>query len=106
MSKEELMTLGEQVYVANCAACHQVTGAGIPGVFPGLKNSPIALGERAAHIDIVIHGKPGTAMQSYSKMLTLKQLAAVITYERNAWDNNTGDLVQPIDVQQRLGGEQ
>lgn len=106
MSMDELMTLGEQVYVANCAACHQVTGAGIPGVFPGLKNSPIAVGDRAAHIDIVIHGKAGTAMQSYSKMLTLKQLAAVITYERNAWDNNTGDLVQPIDVQQRLGGEQ
>ncbi|MDP5213228.1 cytochrome c oxidase subunit II [Pseudoalteromonas tunicata] len=102
LNKDELMSLGEQVYMANCAACHQPTGMGLGGVFPALKGSLIATGPINDHIDIVIHGKPGTAMQSYLKQLSLKQLAAVITYERNAWDNNTGDVIQPNDVQSRI----
>lgn len=106
LSKDELMTLGEQVYMANCAACHQPTGMGLPGVFPALKDSPIALGDVKAHIDIVVHGKPATAMQGYSKMLSLKELAAVVTYERNAWGNNVGDLVQPSDIQKSMGEAQ
>lgn len=106
LSKDELMTLGEQVYMANCAACHQPTGMGLPGVFPALKDSPIALGDVKAHIDIVVHGKPATAMQGYSKMLSLKELAAVVTYERNAWGNNTGDTVQPSDIQDSMGEAQ
>jgi len=106
LSEEELMTLGEQVYMANCAACHQPSGMGLPGVFPALKDSPIAVGDIKAHIDIVVHGKPATAMQGYSKMLSLKELAAVVTYERNAWGNNTGDLVQPSDIQESMGEAQ
>ncbi|TMO86694.1 cytochrome c oxidase subunit II [Pseudoalteromonas spongiae] len=106
LSQDELMTLGEQVYMANCAACHQPTGMGLPGVFPALKDSPIALGDVKAHIDIVVHGKPATAMQGYSKMLSLKELAAVVTYERNAWGNNTGDSVQPSDIQESMGEAQ
>lgn len=97
-SKEDLMTLGEQVYVGHCSVCHQPTGAGLPGVFPALKGSVIATRDLNAHIDIVINGKAGTAMQSFAKQLSLKELAAIITYERNAWGNNTGDLVQPIQI--------
>lgn len=104
MSMEELMSVGEKAYIANCAACHQVAGQGIPGVFPGLKNSPIALGDVKAHIDIVVNGKPGTAMQGYGKQLGLKDLAAIITYERNAWGNNTGDAVQASAVNEFLTG--
>lgn len=98
MSMEELMSVGEKAYLANCAACHQANGAGIPGVFPALKGSKIALEDMAAHIQIVVDGKPGTAMQGYGKQLGLKDLAAIITYERNAWGNNTGDLVQASDI--------
>ena len=105
LSKEELMTLGEQVYMSSCAACHQPTGLGLPGVFPALKASPIALGDVNKHIDMVLHGTPGTAMQAYAKQLTLKQLAAIVTYERNAWGNDTGDLVQPSQIKSRLGDE-
>ncbi|GKW54307.1 hypothetical protein NCCP2140_33600 [Pseudoalteromonas sp. NCCP-2140] len=99
LPKEELMVLGEQVYMANCAACHQPTGMGLPGVFPALKGSPIVLGDVKDHIDIVLHGKPGTAMQAFDKQLSIKQLAAVITYKRNAWGNDTGDVIQPSQIQ-------
>lgn len=105
MSMAELMSVGEKAYIANCAACHQVAGQGIPGVFPALKDSPIALGDVKAHIDIVVNGKPGTAMQGYGKQLGLKDLAAIITYERNAWGNNTGDAVQAAAVNEFLTGK-
>ena len=73
-------------------------GEGLPGVFPALKGSKMALEDQQGHIDIVLHGKSGTAMQAFSKMLSLKEIAAVVTYERNAWGNNTGDMVQAKDV--------
>ena len=98
LSLQELMELGETTYTAYCAACHQATGLGLPPAFPALKASPVTTGDINQHIDVVINGRPGTGMQGYGKQLTLKQLAAVITYERNAWGNNTGDLVQPMDV--------
>ncbi len=98
MSMDELMTEGERVYNATCAACHMPNGEGLPGVFPALKGSKMALEDQTGHIEIVLHGKAGTAMQSFSKMLSLKEIAAVVTYERNAWGNNTGDMVQAKDV--------
>ncbi|PSJ42813.1 cytochrome c oxidase subunit II [Zobellella taiwanensis] len=105
MSLEEMMTLGEQVYLRSCAACHQANGEGIPGAFPALRGSGMVLKDRAAHIDIVLYGKAGTAMQSFDRQLALKELAAVITYERNAWGNDTGDLVQPKDIHQARQGQ-
>lgn len=98
-SKEDLMAKGEKVYLTNCVACHQATGLGVPGVFPALKDSKIAKGGAIAdHLNIVIKGKTGTAMAAWGGQLNDLEIAAVITYERNAWDNNTGDLVQPSAV--------
>jgi cytochrome c oxidase subunit 2 len=98
-SMDELMQLGETTYVAHCAACHQVTGSGLPPAFPALKGSPLATtGAISEHIQIVFSGRAGTGMQGYGKQLTLKEIAAVVTYERNAWGNNTGDAVQASDV--------
>jgi cytochrome c oxidase subunit 2 len=96
-TKADLMARGEKVY-AQCAACHGVAGAGIPGVFPALKGSKIATGPVAAHLAIVMKGKAGTAMQAYAGQLNDADIAAVVTYERNAIGNNTGDLVQPSAV--------
>lgn len=98
MSMEELMSEGERVYGAACAACHMPNGEGLKGVFPALKGSKMALEDITGHIDIVLNGRAGTAMQAFGKMLSLKEIAAVVTYERNAWGNNTGDIVQPKDV--------
>jgi cytochrome c oxidase subunit II len=98
LSKDELMTKGEAVYNKICAACHQAGGVGIPGVFPAIAGSKIATGDQAAHINIVVHGKTGTAMQAFGEQLNAVDLAAVITYERNAFGNDTGDMVQPSDI--------
>ncbi|WP_018691373.1 cytochrome c oxidase subunit II [Algicola sagamiensis] len=98
MEMDELMTLGEKVYLARCAACHQPNGQGIPGVFPGLQGNHMVTQDQEAHIDVVINGVNGTAMQAFGKQIGLKEMAAVITYERNAWGNNTGDIVQPKEV--------
>ncbi|SHI02815.1 cytochrome c oxidase subunit 2 [Ferrimonas marina] len=98
LTLEESMALGEQVYMGRCAACHQPNGMGLPGVFPAIKDSPIALGDTTAHIDIVVNGKAGTAMQAFGSQLSLKELAAVVTYQRNAWENGTGDVIQTTEV--------
>ncbi|MBM7456293.1 cytochrome c oxidase subunit 2 [Oceanisphaera litoralis] len=105
MTMDELMQQGEQVYQRHCAACHQANGEGIPGAFPALKGSELILNDKAGHIDVVLYGKAGTAMQSFDKQLALKELAAVITYERNAWGNDSGDLVQPGDIDQARQGQ-
>ena len=95
---EDLMARGEQVYNTNCVACHMATGEGIPNVFPALKGGAIATGPIADHLNIVLKGKAGTAMAPWGGQLNDLEIAAVITYERNAWGNNTGDAVQPADV--------
>ena len=96
-SKADLMKRGEEVYNSSCAACHMPNGAGVPGVFPGLINSPIATGPVAGHIDMVVNGKAGTAMQAFGQQLNSADLAAVITYERNSW-GNAASVVQPADI--------
>lgn len=97
-SMAELMERGKKAYTSSCAACHQASGEGVPGAFPALKGSAIATGPKAAHVDIVMHGKPGTAMSAFAGQLNDIDLAAIITYERNAWGNSTGDLVQPSEI--------
>lgn len=97
-SMDELMSLGQKVYESHCAVCHQASGEGLAGAIPALKGSVIATKDIPAHIHMVVFGKPATAMQAFGKQLTTSELAAVITYERNAWGNNTGELVQVSDV--------
>jgi len=97
-SMQDLLAQGETVYKANCAACHGATGAGIPGAFPALTGSPIAIGDAAAHVNIVLNGSAGTAMAAYKSQLNDVDIAAVITYERNSLGNSVGDMVQPSAI--------
>ena len=94
----ELQARGEKVYAANCTACHQANGKGLPPAFPALDGSKVATGDKAVHIDRVLNGKTGTAMAAFAKQLSDTDIAAVVTYERNAWGNKTGDAVQPAEV--------
>ena len=98
LAVDDLKAQGEKVYAANCVACHQANGMGVPGAFPALNGSKVATGPAADHLKIVLNGKPGTAMMAFGKQLSDAEIAAVVTYERNAWDNKTGDAVQSADV--------
>lgn len=94
----DLIARGKDVYTKNCLACHQENGKGLPGVFPALAASKITTEDMAGHLNIVLNGKAGTAMAAWGSQLNDLELAAVITYERNAWGNDTGETVQPKDV--------
>lgn len=104
--RAELMSLGKQMYDQNCAACHRVDGKGLPPMYPALKGSSVAVGKPISrHISLILNGVPGSAMQPYRDQLSDKDIAAIVTYERNAWENNTGDVVQPADVAKVRQGE-
>ena len=96
--RTELMALGETVYVTSCAACHLMDGAGIAGAFPSIRGSEVATGDVQAHLKLVMDGRSGTAMQSFATQLSDVELAAVVTYQRNAFGNATGDVVQPAMI--------
>lgn len=99
MTRAELMTLGKEKYNLICSACHQANGKGIPPLYPALKNSSISVGKPISrHIALILNGVPGSAMQPYKDQLTNEEIAAMTTYERNAWGNNTDDVIQPADV--------
>lgn len=95
---DELMAKGEDVYNANCSSCHQVNGNGIPGAFPAIAGSPVANGPADAHINVIYAGVQGTAMASFAAQLSDVDMAAVITYQRNAFGNTVGDVIQPAAI--------
>ncbi len=94
----EMLSRGEDVFLEHCATCHQSDGTGQAGKYPSLAGSPITTGVIEDHINRVMNGKADTEMQAWAPQLSDLDLAAVMTYERNAWGNNTGDLVQPMTV--------
>ena len=101
----ELKSRGEKVYAANCVACHQANGKGLPPAFPGLDGAKSVLGPKAAQIDLVLNGvtKNGTptAMAAFGKQLSNVEIAAVVTFTRNNWGNSTGEAVQPAEIKAR-----
>ena len=94
---DELVARGKEVYDRACLACHGAQGEG--GVGKAIAGSAIAMGPLGEHFDIVINGSPNNAaMQAFGGQLNDVDMAAVLTYQRNGFGNNMGDLVQPIDV--------
>jgi cytochrome c oxidase subunit 2 len=99
---DELKQRGEKVYAANCVACHQATGKGVPGAFPALDGSKVVNGPKAEQITTVLKGRdtPATpgAMPAFGS-LSDTEIAAVITYTRNTWSNKAQEnIVQPAEV--------
>lgn len=99
----ELVERGKDVYNRSCVACHGANGEG--GVGKPIAKSPIATGDIRQHLETVVHGKAGTAMQAFGGQLNEVDLAAVVTYERNAFGNNMGDMAQPVDVYKLKKGQ-
>jgi cytochrome c oxidase subunit 2 len=94
---DELKQRGESVYKANCVACHQATGKGVPGAFPALDGSAVVNGPRDAQIHLLLNGK--NAMPAWKAVLSDTEIAAVITYTRNNWSNKAAEnIVQPAEV--------
>ncbi len=98
LTMEELMTKGEKVYKAQCLVCHQANGQGLKGAFPALAGSAVAVEkeQRLGHLHRIIFGK--VLMPAFGEQLSDVDIAGVATYERNAWGNNTGDIVQAKEV--------
>jgi cytochrome c oxidase subunit 2 len=94
---DELKGRGEKVFTANCAACHQASGKGVPGAFPALDGSKVVNGPKADQINIVLNGR--NAMPAWKSVLSDTDIAAVITYTRNSWSNKASEnIVQPAEV--------
>jgi len=95
-AKEQLPD-GKQVFSTTCAACHQATGEGVPGVYPPLAGSEWVTGDEAKVVRILLHGVTGpieVAGETFNSMMppwgaTLKDadIAAVLTYARSTWGN-------------------
>lgn len=106
LSKADLMKKGENVYKTTCAVCHKPDGVGMPPAFPALVGSKVVTGAVAKHLETVLHGVKGTAMQAFANQLNDEDIAAVITYQRNSWANNNqqkfgkaaGGIIQPEQV--------
>ncbi|EED36098.1 cytochrome-c oxidase, subunit II [Luminiphilus syltensis NOR5-1B] len=96
LSLDDLMSKGESIYSGQCVACHGANGEG--GVGKPIAGSAIVLGDLTKHLGVTTKGVPGTAMQAFGSQLSDVDIAAVVTYQRNAFGNNTGDIVQPSDV--------
>ncbi len=106
-TKDELIAHGKDAYEKQCAACHQPDGKGVPPAFPALAGSKIVNGPLLSpegklipdsHVDRVMNGKPGTAMQAFKTTLSDTDIAAIVTYERNAFGNTKGDMIQPAQI--------
>lgn len=94
----ELLPRGEDVFIKHCATCHQRDGMGQGAKYPALSGSAIVTGPVSDHLDRVMNGVADTEMQAWAPQLSDLEIAAVITYERNSWNNDTGDVIQPVTV--------
>ena len=96
LSVDDLMEQGKAVYDSACLACHGAQGQG--GIGNAIAGSAVVMGDLSNHMAVVAKGVSGTAMQAFGGQLNDVEMAAVLTYQRNAFGNNTGDVVQPGDV--------
>ncbi|MDB2379355.1 cytochrome c oxidase subunit II [Luminiphilus sp.] len=96
LSVDDLMARGADIYNASCLACHGAKGEG--GLGNAIAGSAIAMGGVDSHLNVIVNGVAGTAMQAFGGQLSDVDVAAVTTYQRNAFGNNTGDVVQASDV--------
>ncbi|SEA78105.1 cytochrome c oxidase subunit II [Variovorax sp. YR216] len=93
----EMLARGEKVYAANCAACHQANGKGAGPIKPLDGSATVLNADHKLQLHTVLNGQNNGAMPSW-KQLSDTDIAAVVTFTKNAWSNKTGQLVQPAEV--------
>ena len=104
-TKEERIERGKNVFTANCVACHQPEGQGIPAAFPPLAKSDYLNADVDRAISTVINGLSGEVTVNGAKFnsvmpqlaLADEDIANVLTYVLNSWENKGGE-VTPADV--------
>lgn len=99
---EALLPRGEKVYAANCAACHQASGKGAGPIKPLDGSALVTDADHTKQIQLVLKGAASGAMPAWAQ-LSDTDLAAVVTYTKNAWSNKTGQLVQPSEIVAQRG---
>ncbi len=97
-TRAELMDRGASVYQAQCAACHQADGSGLEPAFPALASQGVPTGALDDHIAVVLNGREGTAMTGFRERLEPQDIAAALTYTRNAWNEGEGEVIQPSAI--------
>lgn len=95
----DFMKQGQEVYESNCADCHRTNGEGLAVKFPALKGSALVQGDPKPVLDTVVNGRKGRLgqMPAWAEHLNDQELAAALTYIRNAWGNKA-PAVKPEDV--------
>ena len=95
-SGRALFVRGQKVYDVYCLACHQRSGVGVPRAFPPLAQAPI-LDDKVGLIKVTLFGRPGTAMPNHCNFDSA-DIAAVLTYVRNAWTSKPKEPISSEDV--------
>jgi len=96
--EDPVFVAGKKVYNKMCVACHQTHGRGLPPAFPSIADSAVVTGDLDGQINLILNGVSGSAMVAFGPQLSDEDIAAVITYQRNAFGNETGDVVTPEQV--------
>ncbi len=99
-TREELMNHGSRVYQAQCASCHQADGSGLEPAFPALVSNGAPSGDLESQLSTVLDGKEGTAMAAFRDRLEPQDIAAALTFARNAWnaEGSEGEVIQPSAI--------
>lgn len=98
-----LVKPGQQIFEANCAQCHLKSGKGLPGTFPALDKDPFVVGEPKPVLATVLNGRKGTLgqMPTWKDKLDNQQVAAVVTYIRQAWSNRAPGVTPEMAAEVR-----
>jgi len=98
MTLANLARASEQLFLDNCAVCHQRDGKGIPQVYPALATSEVVRGSAVDVALVLLVGRG--EMPSFKGALSSADMASIINYVRNSWGNSgekiTADKIEAL----------